>query len=357
MLIVVLGSTVVALCAHLLQLSSADLSSERARFAAESGLAYAMEQIQLDEYWSSGLPKTKMPQRPDCSFSVNVWNNITGSGSAVVAGDGTAVEPGSVYIQALGSDGRLQRTISALYQFVDFVGFGMQGMTIDLYSTVQSAASGTASAGTNGTVSGAMTVDGTIQGFAYVGAAGAGVAGPYASFGGFKTLPAPVKATVPTAPLPAVTTPDFIYGNTTVGITPGSYHELNLTSVTLQMQPGTYFFSGDVFVGGVSSIVVTPPGTVTMYVDDVLTVQDTTQLNPGGSGAFYLFGTQNVGGMTFAGYSVSYLNGYAPTSAITVKDHAEVIGSLFGNLVTLQDEGVLTRNTRNPQSVLQYIKL
>jgi len=127
-------------------------------------------------------------------------------------------------------------------------------------------------------------------------------------------------------------------------LTPGSYGKLNVAAnKTITFSPGTYYFYGDIKMEPNSTLTISPPGQVKMYVTGKLDVKENVQINAASARPTYLL-IYSTGGTVDFDRNVEFHGAiYAPNANITVDEldsrteaNAGIYGSLIGDKINIK---------------------
>jgi hypothetical protein len=363
----VIGLAIAAIRTQNLALANADRNNERARYAAEAGIAAAEAELIASTGWNTGFQTTALASDSDAAYSVAVVNNSAGT-AAVSSGD-TSIPMGMVYVVSTGSvNGKPLQRIGCLLAvgnspIFKYAAFGLNAVSLGGTSAIEDSFSSSAGpySTTNQAQSGADVGTNSVTGNAV------SYSGQAENFGGVAIGPGGNPATVVdgslgtnfTSPPQAMTEPFYVpvpnpnlvpgtqdisySAHTTATLQPGAYHDLNVaTHCDITLAPGTYYFSGDVDWGSGSSIILPSSGVVKIYVAGTWDSGGGTIVNKSNIPQnFQLYGTASCTAVTINGGNDAYLVVDAPTATVIVQGNSAVYGAVIGNTVNVQGSAAI----------------
>ncbi|MHB2019471.1 MAG: pilus assembly PilX family protein [Candidatus Xenobia bacterium] len=364
----VIGAAMVAISTANLSEVSSSVRDKQAFFAANAGVADALENLKQNTSYNAAVSDTLMANQAG-SYSYVVTNNWQG-GTPVTSVNGINVPPGYVYVLATGRSqpldpvrpvlGATSRQVGVMLMGFNPLGYGvfgvtgvaMQNKTIDAYDSSNSmgypanAMSGSQDLNVGTLTNGisVVTTNPPVPGNAsfgppnwesnptsYVTSTSQAIAGTFASA---RMLPVP-----PVLPTPTPPTITWTPGATPTPanfIAPGTYGSLNLTGgQTVTLGSGSYVFTNGVSLNGGSTISIdASAGPVAIYFGGAFNTTGGNVVGNTGSdpkpGQLLVFGLSTAVSVDVGGSTASAMAVYAPSAAVTLHGSADFFGSLSG---------------------------
>lgn len=151
-----------------LNFAATDLCSIKARYASEAGAADALQNLEEDPGWNTGLTNVPLPGNDGVKYSVSVTNNAAGT-AMLTAPDGTAVPPATVYLLSSGTSGPITRRtriltrvgVSTIYRYA---AYGKTSIDMDSNANTDSYSSANGPyGGANVSANGSVATEGTLS--------------------------------------------------------------------------------------------------------------------------------------------------------------------------------------------------
>lgn len=370
----VIGLAVAAIGTQNLSLANADRNMQRARYAAEAGIAAAQAALLNNTALDGGLPVATLQTNTDCKYSVTIRNNFAGT-TNLAASDGTVVPRGMAYLLSTGTVGNIgnaatQRIGCLLVlgggPLFKYAAFGVNGVSLGGTSAVEDSFSSSATGGytasqqnshadvgTNATAPDSVSYSGHAvnYGNVFVGPGGTSSAvdgtSPTNFTGTVQPLAVPFTVPMPDPNMLPGTT-DVSYGtHVTTTLAPGAYRNMTTGSqCDISLQPGgTYYFSGDVKLGAGSNLIIpstTGLNPVKIYVDGSWDSGGGSIVNESANTSnFQLYGTASCTSVTINGGNDAYMVVDAPNANVIVQGNSAIFGAVIGNTVNVQGSAAI----------------
>lgn len=341
--------------------------------AADAGIQDSLYQLKRNPGWAAGFANVTLPHAGS-AYTVTFdqsqktfpysTNNSTGSGT-VTGYEGRSVPAGTVYIISTGIYAKSKKiehalitTQSSLFQNAVLTQqkIHLNGNVItDSYnSSIASYSAQHQNSGgnlqTNSGSGGIVELDGRVNVMGNITVGPGGAASTSLNVHGGSTYQSASVAASPVT-LPAMNPtlgPNKGDVSTSGTLTPGTYRNLNLRG-NLQLQAGTYIFTGDIDLSGQASILLPTTGNqkVTIYVLGKVEITGNSSIN----GNTKLPTNLTIyGGPKTEKFEISGLGGqsqglyfalYAPYTEFEISGNAEIFGSVISDTFEMSGNGAL----------------
>lgn len=381
MLVLLIGMTAATVATRNLRFVNKEYNNTKAFYASEAGIARALSRLRDDDTWNGTEPTSNggyklsyenIPTGNDVSYSVWVYNNFRGT-SNITAYRGAVVPPGYAFVLGVGSVGSspFRKAVKNTGVMVKRTGpFDEMGIFSDKQSSFEGSiqvasydsstgqiVSGQANVGTNGSDTGALTIDGSaavIDGSVYsgpgsiIGSSGTIIVqGQPQVSGDYGILPREVPMPVPEIPENIASKTVSNPNDLLIQLEPGKYDDVlaisNKQNVILT-GPGTYVLKGVYFTGKGILSVDTTNGPVKVILDGDISFQGTSFLggiaNVNQSGPpkptdLVIYGTDNCKNIAIGGNATAYAGVYARKAEVTIHGNPTMYGAVIGERVTV----------------------
>jgi len=343
---------------------------------AEAGIEDAIYHLRQDLSWEAGFDNTKLPHSGgsyNMSFDKNQsaipYSTNNGIGTVPVTGyGGREVPPGMIHLVSIGKyqDGRKQEEAlvslgGELFRDAVFVDKNIElrgTVLIDSFNSDNGPYSVThldsgGNVGTNSAYDGAVNLIGNVDIYGNV-SAGPGAtaentlsASGNSSYQGFSVFD-PERALPITTPPTGTNQGDITARNGTISPPPGTYTNLTGSgSSVIQLQPGTYVFTGDISISGQSVIELgAQAGRVQIYALGNISILGGGIVNNSQDPKnLIIFGGSETEDVVLKGGAESYFGIYAPSADIEIKGNSEIFGALVGDNLKLNGDAQIHFDT------------
>lgn len=333
--------------------------------AANGGIEDALYHLKQDSSWKTGFDNEKLPHS-GASYSMSFnkkqtavpySTNNSGGTSTVTGYNGREVPPGVIHLVSLGRFGNSTKveeamitTGTSLFDSAVFTNseINLRGnVKIDSYDSssgnynVTQTDSG-GNIGTNSSGGGSVSLNGNVDVYGGISVGTGGTEGSSVSSSGnssYQSFNTSDPKTLDFFTPPAGTNQGSVIAQKgLVSPLPGTYTDLIGSSrSTIQLQTGTYVFTGDINLSGGAAMEIPPgAGPVTIYVLGDISISGGSQINPEGTpGNLLIIGGPETKKVEINGNGEAYFGLYAPAADVTVFGNGRIYGSVVSDKLNI----------------------